>query len=200
MISKVGRNAFISFVLVVSVAVGAATAVAQGNRPRTVSVLGNFSADPVNVMFRDCVGEDGPYREFRGKWAGTIDSSDDRLSGILEFMAQSALVNLTTGRGTFLGPFSISDLDTGRQKARGEFSTVVTEGFENHGFAIGNVINQGGPADNFFARFQSTLDSSLHVEGVFGNEAFVVAPPFSDPRTPAVIQGGHCSGSFTKVP
>ena len=100
--SKTQRSVFIAFLLVVSLGVAAATAVAQGNAPRTKPVAGTFEAGPVNVMARTCLGEDGAYVELRGKWAGTITSPDDaRLTGTLEFMAEPALVNLSTGFGTF---------------------------------------------------------------------------------------------------
>ena len=201
--SKTQHSVFIAFLLLVSVGVAATTAFGQGNRPRTEPVSGTFDTDPENVMVRSCDGEDGPYRELRGKWTGTITSSDPRLTGNVEILAQSALVNVSTGFvnsgfGTFRGTFSISDA-TGGQTARGEFFTVVTEGFVNHGFATGKVVNDNGPAEDFFARFQSTLDGSLHVHGVFGNLVPAPVPFFADPRTPAVIQGGHCTGPWTRV-
>jgi hypothetical protein len=181
--------------LVASVGVGVGTAVAQGNRPHTEPVTGEFNGTPVNVMRRTCPGEDGVYLELRGRWAGTITSSDPRLTGNLEFMANPALVNVVTGLGTFRGTFSVTDPVTNQQKGRGEFHTVVTEGSLNHGFALGKVMNQdGGPADDFFGNLKSTIDPlTLVVVGELGATD-------ADPRTPAVIQGGHCSGPFTRVP
>ena len=166
---------------------------AQANRPRTQQVTGLFTGSPVNAQQRVCQGEDGPYLEIRGHFSGSIASPDPRLTGTLDFMAEPALVNLATGLGTFRGRFRISDPDTGQHKAEGEFLTVVTEASLNHGFAYGKVANTGnGPADSFFATFESTLDPALNVSGQFGGAG--------DMRTPAVIQGGHCSGQFTKVP
>jgi hypothetical protein len=166
---------------------------AQGNRPRTQPVSGIFTGSPVNAKQRICEGQDGTYLEIRGHFSGAITGSDPRLTGTLDFMAEPALVNLATGFGTFRGRFHISDPATGRQKAQGEFLTVVTEASLNHGFAIGKVTNTGGgPADDFFASFTSTLDAALNVSGQFGGTG--------DPRTPAVIQGGHCTGAFTQVP
>jgi hypothetical protein len=174
----------------------AATAIAVAaidNRPSTQAVTGTFSASPENVKQRVCDGQDGVYLEIRGKFAGVITSSDPRLTGDLEFMAEPALVNLVTGLGTFQGRFTIRDPATGAQKAQGQFHTVVTEASLNHGFAVAKVMNQGaGSADDFFASFKSTLDASLNVTGQFGGAG--------DPRTPAVIQGGHCQGPFTTVP
>ena len=92
--SKTQRSVFIAFLLAVSVGVTATTSLAQGNAPRTEPVTGQFDANPENVMVRGCVGEDGAYRELRGKWTGTITSSDPRLTGNLEIMARSALVNV----------------------------------------------------------------------------------------------------------
>jgi hypothetical protein len=167
--------------------------IAQANRPRTEAVTGIFTGAPVNAQQRVCDGADGSYLEVRGHFSGAIISSDPRLTGTINFMAEPALVNLTTGLGTFRGRFRISNPATGKQTAEGEFYTVTTEGFLNHGFALGTVMNAGGgAADSFFARFQSTFDPSLSVSGHFGAAG--------DARTPAVVQGGHCSGPFMPVP
>jgi hypothetical protein len=166
---------------------------AQGNLPRTQAATGMFTGSPVNARQRICTGEDGQYLEIRGLFSGVITSSDPRLSGTLEFFAEPALVNLVTGLGTFRGRFRIADQTTGRQKAHGEFLTVVTEGSLNHGFAIGTLTNAaGGASDSLFANFKSTFDAALNVSGQFGGAG--------DPRTPGVVQGGHCSGPFTQVP
>jgi hypothetical protein len=139
-----------------------------------------------------CEGQDGPYLEIRGHFSGVITSSDPRLTGNLDFMAEPALVNLASGLGTFRGRFRISNAATGLQTAQGEFLTVVTEASLNHGFALGKVMNQSGPAADFFGSFESTFDASLNVSGQFGG--------VGDARTPAVVQSGHCSGPFTQVP
>lgn len=168
-------------------------AIAQGNMPRTEPVTGMFSGSPVNARQRVCEGQDGPYVEIRGHFSGTIISSDPRLTGTLDFMAEPALVSLATGLGTFRGRFRVAEGATGKQTAQGEFFTVVTEGSLNHGFALGQVTNAGnGATDSFFATFESTLDTALNVSGRFGGAG--------DVRLPAVVQGGHCSGPFTQVP
>ena len=169
--------------------IGGGIAGGEDNRPRTQPVTGTFRASPQpNVKQHVCQGVDGMYLEIRGKFAGSITSSDPRLTGHLEFSAD-ALVNLTTGFGTFQAPFQITDPATGRPKVRGDFHTVVTEASLNHGFAVGKVLNQdNGPAEQVFANLQSTLDQNLNVTGQFGGTG--------DPRTPAVIQGGHCTGDF----
>jgi hypothetical protein len=171
-------------------------ALAADDRPRTNAVLdGQLAARPVNVMQRTCEGEDGTYLEIRGTFAGTVTSSDDRLTGDLEFLAD-ALINVSPkGLGTFQGPFEISDPVTGKRKARGVFHTVVTDVGLNHGFAVGTVFGGDGSSEteNFFARFQSLVATDLSVTGVFGNVG-------GDPRLPAVTQSGQCSGRFTLVP
>jgi hypothetical protein len=167
---------------------GTSVAFAQHTQP----VTGTFTGDPVNVMQRLCVGTDGPYLELRGHFSGAIVTSDPRLTGTLDFMAEQALVSLASGLGTFRGRFQISDA-AGAQTAQGQFFTVVTEGGLNHGFALGKVMDSaGGAADDFFATFNSTLDASLHVAGGFG--------VIGDPRLPAVVQGGSCSGRWMRVP
>jgi hypothetical protein len=187
----VTHTRIISVMTFVAVLAGSSPALAQGNAPHTLSVTGAFTGDPVNAMQRLCVGVEGPYLELRGHFSGAITSSDPRLTGTLDFMAEQALVSLATGLGTFKGRFQVSDA-SGAQTAQGQFFTVVTDGGLNHGFALGTVMGAGGAADDFFARFQSTLDASLHVAGHFGD--------VGDVRLPAVIQGGTCSGRWTRVP
>jgi hypothetical protein len=184
---------FVGVVLFGVFAAGGVVAIAQSSGPRTEPVTGIFAGSPVNARQRVCEGQDGIYLEIRGQFSGTIASSDPRLTGTIDFMAEPALVNLTTGLGTFQGRFRVTDTTTGRQKAQGEFFTVVTDASLNHGFAVGNLMNAGaGAADSFFATFKSTFDADLNVSGQFGSGA--------DPRTPAVVQSGHCSGPFTQVP
>ena len=189
----VARAQFIAVITLATILGAGSPALAQNNPPHTVAVTGEFRGDPVNAMQRLCVGVDGPYLELRGHFSGVITSSDPRLTGTLDFMAEQALVSLVSGLGTFKGRFQVSDA-SGAQTAQGQFFTVVTDGGLNHGFALGKVAGEeGGGADDFFARFQSTLDLSLHVEGHFGD------PP-GDIRLPAVVQGGTCTGKWTRVP
>lgn len=181
------RGRILAGLTLVGILGGGGAAVAQ----QTTAVTGTFNGAPVNVMTRTCAGADGPYLELRGHFSGAIVSSDPRLTGTLDFMAEQALVNVVTGLGTFRGRFQVSNA-AGAQTAQGEFLTVVTEGGLNHGFATGKVMNADGPAESFFANFNSVLDSSFNVTGHFGGTG--------DPRLPAVIQGGNCSGKFTRIP
>jgi hypothetical protein len=166
-------------------------AFAQGP-PRTEPVTGIFTASPVNAKQRTCTSFDGAYLEIRGEFNGVITSSHPNLTGNLIFMAEPALVNLTTGFGTFRGRFRIVDPLTNQLRTQGEFLSVTTEASLNHSFAVGTVVNRGGSPDSLFATFTSTFDASLNVTGQFGGAG--------DPRTPAVVQGGHCTGPFTQVP
>src|SRR5688572_20412393 len=95
----------VSVMLLAIVAGGGTVVVAQGNRPRTQPVTGIFSGSPVNARQRICQGQDGPYLEIRGHFSGTIASSDPRLTGTIDFMAEPAIVNLATGFGSFRGRF-----------------------------------------------------------------------------------------------
>ena len=194
MLSERHRCFAIVSVLVAILGVSVGGAVAQDNRPRTQDVSGTFTASPVNVEQRTCDGQDGAYLEIRGKIAGEITSSEPRLAGSLEVTAEPALINTDTGFGTFQGRFRITDPATGMLKSEGQFHTVVTEGGLNHSFAFGTVMNQGGgPSDNVFVSFKATFDAALNVIGEFGSVS-------GDSRTPAVVQGGHCSGAFTHIP
>jgi hypothetical protein len=167
--------------------------------PRTDPVVGAFTAKPANVKTRTCKGEDGAYLEVSGTFAGDIVSKDPRVSGKLEFLAH-ALVNTTTGFGNFEGTFTISSTAPGGG-ARGTFATVVTDVGLNHGFARGRLgggedgehdgENGEGGAD-FFARYEAVVDAGLNVKGAFGGAG--------DPRAPAIIQSGRCSGRWTRFP
>jgi hypothetical protein len=182
------RVQILTVLTLASMLIGGGSAVAQ----QTTAVTGTFNGAPVNVMTRTCAGADGPYLELRGHFSGAIVSSDPRLTGTLDFMAEQALVNLASGLGTFKGRFQVVSA-AGAQTAQGQFFTVVTEGGLNHGFALGRVSNaSGGAAEEFFATFNSVLDASLNVTGSFGEAG--------DPRNPAVVQSGTCSGKFTRVP
>ena len=190
----VARARYVAVITLAIVFGGDRVALAQNNPPHTQPVIGTFTGDPVNAMQRLCIGVEGPYLELRGLFSGAITSSDPRLTGTLEFMAEHALVSLATGLGTFKGRFQVFDA-SGAQTAQGQFFTVVTESGLNHGFALGQLMSDGGGGgtDDFFARFQSTLDPALHVEGHFGD-------PAGDVRLPAVVQGGTCSGRWIQVP
>jgi hypothetical protein len=170
---------------------------ASGDEPRTQAVTGTFRSSPVNAKTRTCTGIDGRYVEIRGMFAGSINSSDPRLTGRLDFSAH-ALVNQDSGLGTFEGAFQITPA-RGRQAARGVFYTVVTEGGLNHGFARGKFAAEGdGEEDgerqeeDLFVRFESVVDARLNTTGQIGGTG--------DPRTPAATQSGHCTGPWTRVP
>lgn len=177
-------------------------ALADSGGPQTEPVAGSFKASPVpgEVQQRMCVGEDGPYLELRGRWAGVTTSTDPRLSGNLKFRADRALVNLATGFGTFQGPFTISDPTTGEEKVQGNFHVVLTGGgLNNHGFLFGRVMGAGRSGDDdgessdiVFANFTSILDRALNVTGLYGEAG--------DPTRPAVLQTGQCTGPFTRIP
>ncbi len=173
--------------VVAAVAVGGVAIAASNNGPRTTAVTATFQAAPERVKTNTCVGQDGAYLEIKGNWRGTIQSSDPRLTGTLEFSAQ-ALVNTNTGLGTFEGRFHVRTAD-GRSGANGTFYTVVTEGNLNHGFAVGKVAPAADPgtgAGTLHANFESTVGPTLAVVGQLGGPG--------QPRDPAVIQEGSCSG------
>src|SRR2546422_1105572 len=66
---------------------------AQDDVPRTQPVTGTFRASPAKVKQRTCQGQDGAYIEIRGKFSGSITSSDPRVTGRLEFTADPGLLN-----------------------------------------------------------------------------------------------------------
>jgi hypothetical protein len=187
-----GNTRFSTAIVLTLAALVPGGALAEDGAPRTEAASGTFSASPVNVKLRTCTGDDGPYLEIRGGFGGTIVSSDPRLTGRLEFVAH-ALVNQLSGLGTFEGSFHVRSVSAGGG-ASGTFHTVVTERSLNHGFARGKVGGEGAGqgAEDFFARFESTVDPGLNVTGSFGD--------VGDDRTPAVIQSGHCTGPWLDIP
>ena len=173
--------------LAVGVAVGGVAAASGDERPRTEAITGTFQASPANAKTRTCQGQDGAYLQIRGKWTGTITSTDPRLTGTLKFTAR-ALVNTTTGLGTFRGVFRVRQAN-GTPGARGQFATVVTGGNLNHGFAIAKVPRGPSPGEGAgiaHTNFESTVDQALNVTGRFGD--------VGQARDPAVIQSGSCVG------
>jgi hypothetical protein len=193
----INRLTMVGALLVAAATAGDVALASDG--PSTKEVTGSFTAKPAGAKKRLCVGEDGTYLEVSGKFAGTITSSDARVSGALEFNAH-ALVNITTGFGNFEGTFSVRSEAPGGG-ARGVFYTVVTNGGLNHGFARGKLgggdddgehDGEGGGGADFFARYQAVTDADLNVTGGFGTAG--------DLRLPAIIQTGRCSGRWVKVP
>src|SRR5687768_11487703 len=179
--------ALAGLVLAAGVAVGAVAAASGDKRPRTEAVTGTFQASPIKAKTRTCTGQDGAYLQIRATWRGTITGSDPRLTGTLTFKAR-ALVNVTTGLGTFQGAFHVRQAN-GRRGAKGLFATVVTDGNVNHGFAIAKVPRGPDPGEGpgiFHANFESTVDPALNVVGRFGGAG--------QARDPAVIQSGSCRG------
>jgi hypothetical protein len=169
---------------------------ASDDEPRTQALTGTFRSSPVNARTRTCTGRDGRYVEIRGTFSGSINASDPRLTGRLDFSAH-ALVNQDTGLGTFEGAFQVTPA-RGTQGARGVFFTVVTEGSLNHGFARAKFVTEGDDeedgerqGDDLFVHFESVVDARLNTTGQIGGTG--------DPRTPAVIQGGRCTGRWTLV-
>jgi hypothetical protein len=159
--------------------------------PQTDPVAGTFTASREKIRQRTCVGPDGTYLELRGRWVGTSKSLDPRLAGDFEFTAETALTNLSSRFGTLVGRFTISDPNTGKRKAYGEFQAVVTEVTKSHGLAVGKVVDQGPrlKGGTLFANFKSSFDEAFNVAGEFGGST-------GDPSTPAVILSGQCTGPW----
>ena len=131
-------------------------------------------------------------------YRGTV-AGDPRLTGETKVDGRH-LVNLATGLGTAEGTFEVRDPATNRLQAHGKWYGVYTEGLNFHGLLLGRVTGEGaGPGEEaldhgeLFAHFKSVVNP------VTGAVAGELGGTSGDPRTPAVIQSGHCTGPFTHV-
>jgi hypothetical protein len=139
---------------------------------------GQPDADPVGATFtlteqaskeRDCAGQDGQVREERAVYRGTIDSSDDRLDGVLVLKSRT-LLDLDEKVGTTVGHVRVLDPQTNRTKAKGALTAVNTELGKLDGFVAGKVKNGGTPGPRaLFANFTATFNAAgTEITGEFG--------------------------------
>jgi hypothetical protein len=176
-------------VAVASAGAGAYAATRGG--PSTEPTAATITAHPVSLEQRLCADPSGaPYIEVRGRYVGTA-AGDPRLTGKFE-LSGTASGNLVTGFGTTEGLWSIRDAATGREKAAGVFSGVITDNVNIHALYRGLVFDGPSPG-NLVAQVRLALDpATSSFVGELGGTA-------GDPRTPAVIAHGACSGPFTRV-
>jgi hypothetical protein len=116
------------------------------------------------------------------------------------------LVNLGTGLGTSEGRFEVRDAATGRKKVAGGFLGVVTPASLTSaaldGLLVGTVFDEGTGAEEqvgrgrVVANFEAEFDNAI----LNGNGSFGIGAPPTVRPSPALIQGGHCTGRFTSAP
>lgn len=172
--------------------VGASAAVAwhKHGRTHTDVVTTSFTATQAEIKNTTCTGEDGPYRQFHGKWTGTANTTGDpRLKGTLKVYAHG-LINTTTKSGQISGWLSIR-ADRGGAKAR--FWAVHSNGGALSGFVNGWVHDRTGATAEEQAgsgRLLGTLAGTLLDNGTLNN----VRIGGTAPAAAANIQGGGCRG------
>lgn len=94
---------------------------------------------------------------------------------------------LVTGLGTSEGTYTIRDPSTNVLKVHGEYDGIFTEGSKFHGVAVAKVADGTGESEQI-ALFKADVDLATGVvSGRLGGVS-------TDPRTPAVIQRGACTG------
>jgi hypothetical protein len=184
------RALTISILAVVALAAAAVAVAANRHAPRVDPVLATFSFAAAHEKQRFCTGEDGPYIEIRAHHEGT-QTGDPRLTGKLELEAHN-LVNLATGLGTSEGTFTLRDPATNALKVKGKYHGIFTEGSKFHGLSTGSVKDPAGESETI-ALFKADVDLATGVvSGELGGAS-------ADPRTPAVISRGACTGPWTTV-
>ena len=190
------------------VAVAAAAASLVGGGVAWATAPGDAQVDPTLATFtfrsthekqRICSGEDGPYIEIRAHHEGT-QVGDPRLSGVVDLEAHN-FISLATGLGTSEGTFTIRDPATNKLKVSGKYYGVFTEGSKFHGFEIATVKAEGaGPNEELVGDGELRAVVKAEVNFATGEVAGQLGGASPDPRTPAVIRRGYCTGPYTQVP
>lgn len=171
--------------------VGATTAVAwhKHGKTHTDPVATTLAASQTEIKNKTCTGEDGAYRQFRGKWTGTANvAGDPRLKGTLRLHAHG-LINTNTGSGQVTGSLSIRG-ERGGAKAR--FWAVHSNSGRLNGFVNGWVHDRTGATAEEVAgsgRLLGTLAGTLGPNGAFAAQ---IGAGGTAPIGAANIQGGGC--------
>jgi hypothetical protein len=180
-------------VIVAAVALVTASAAAavtwhKRSKTHTDPVTTTLTASQTEIKNKTCTGEDGAYRQFRGKWTGTANTTGDpRLRGALRLHA-SGLINEGTSNGQVTGWLSIRGE---KSAAKARFWAVHRTGGQLSGFVVGWVRDKtGGTAEEQTGsgRLLGTLTGTLMANGAFTGQIGAGAQVAA-----ANIQGGGCS-------
>jgi hypothetical protein len=179
-------------------AVAAGALASMSERPRTDEVLARLTFVSVEGKERFCTGDDGEYREAR-ELVTLSSTGDPRLTGIAEFRLR-VLDNFTTGLGTSEGSVVIRDLATRRRKVEGRFWSV-NAGTTVYGFISAHVNdNRSGGEDEDDGDDNGSMGTRLfaHLRFSFLDFTGQIGGTWTEPRSPAVIQSGRCTGPFQR--
>jgi hypothetical protein len=145
-------------VAVVSLAAGVAVAGSQSSE--TTPITADFQASLVNPRERAC---DSSHSVFRGKFQGTITSTDQRMSGDLTVRVRS-VVNTDTGWGRTRGKVVVRQPGGGKPKFEGRSVGVVEPDGGVEGFLTGRTVAK--PHARLFANFN--LEQNLQTGAITG--------------------------------
>lgn len=168
--------------------VAAGAAVAHGKRDKTHSdsVAATLNAAQSEIKNTTCTGQDGAYREFHSKAAGTA-TGDPRLTGTLKLVAHG-VINTTSDRGQVTGWLSIRGEKTAT-KAR--FVALHRDG-KVEGYVIGSAHDKTGGTDEATTgsgRLLGVLTGTIAANGAFTGKIGGNDPVMASAR----IQNGGCS-------
>ena len=171
----------------------AAVAWHKHGKTHTDPVVTTLAATQTEIRNKTCSGEDGAYRQFRGKWTGTANvAGDPRLKGTLRLYAHG-LINTTTGSGQVSGWFRIRGEHSG---AKARFWAVHSNGGRLNGFVAGWVHDKTGATAEELSgsgRLLGTLAGTLGPNGAFSAQIGT-----GTPATAANIQGGGCRNGHNR--
>jgi hypothetical protein len=171
-------------VAVVSLAAGVAVAGSQSSE--TTPLSADFQASLVNPKERACGSS---HSVFRGKFEGTITSTDQRMSGDLTVRVRS-VVNTDTGWGRTSGKVVVRQPGGGKPKFEGRSVGVVEPDGGVEGFLTGRTVAK--PHARLFANFnlQQNLQTGA-ITGELGKDTLSGATFQDSAILTNACRGGH---------
>jgi|SRR5919108_3600531 hypothetical protein len=178
----------ISWVLapVAAVSLAAGVAVAGSQSSETTPFSADFQASLVNPKTRAC---DSSHSVFRGKFQGTITSTDERMSGDLTARVRS-VVNTETGWGRTTGKVIIRQTGTRKPKFEGRAVGVLEPDGGGEGFLTGRTVAK--PHARVYANFNIQQDQQTGaITGELGKDTLSGATFKDSAILTSACRGGH---------
>jgi len=169
------------------VSLAAGVAVAGSQSSETTPVTADFHASVVKQKQRAC---DASHAEFRVTFAGSLTSSDPRLTGDLAAKVRS-VVNTQTGWGRTTGKVTVREPGSGRPKFNGRAIAVIEPDGGSEGFLVGRTVAR--PHVRLLANFNVQQDQETGaITGELGKDSQSGAS-----QDPAILtnacRGGHAN-------
>jgi hypothetical protein len=171
-------------VAVVSLAAGVAVAGLQSSE--TTPFSADFQASLVNPKERAC---DASHSVFRGKFQGSITSTDQRMSGDLTVRVRS-VVNTDTGWGRTTGKVIVRQTGMHKPKFEGRAVGVLEPDGGSEGFLTGRTVAK--PHARVLANFNLQQDQQTGaITGELGKDTLSGAAFKDSAVLTNACRGGH---------